>query len=121
MIESMACGTPVIATRCGAVPEVIERRRSGIIVDDYRDMVAAIEAADALDPFELRRYRRGALLAGADGRGLRRGVRAAPWRVPWPARLSAVRGPCAARTHLGLAVPVDESFVFRHRFGRRRG
>ena len=26
MIESMACGTPVIATRRGAVPEVIERR-----------------------------------------------------------------------------------------------
>ena len=26
MIESMACGTPVIATRWGAVPEVIERR-----------------------------------------------------------------------------------------------
>ena len=36
MIESMACGTPVIATRRGAVPEVIEHGRSGIIVDDYR-------------------------------------------------------------------------------------
>ena len=39
MIESMACGTPVIATRIGAVPEVIEHGRSGIIVDDYREMV----------------------------------------------------------------------------------
>ena len=38
MIESMACGTPVIATRWGAVPEVIEHGRSGIIVDDYRQM-----------------------------------------------------------------------------------
>ena len=35
MIESMACGTPVIATRWGAVPEVIEDGRSGIIVDHY--------------------------------------------------------------------------------------
>jgi glycosyltransferase involved in cell wall biosynthesis len=56
MIESMACGTPVIATRWGAVPEVIEHGRSGIIVDDYRIMGAALEEADRLDPLELRRY-----------------------------------------------------------------
>jgi glycosyltransferase involved in cell wall biosynthesis len=56
MIESMACGTPVIATRFGAVPEVIEHGRSGLVVDDYLDMVEAIEAADRLDPGELRRY-----------------------------------------------------------------
>jgi glycosyltransferase involved in cell wall biosynthesis len=56
MIESMACGTPVIATRHGAVPEVIEDGVSGIIVDDYRDMPAALDRADALDPLECRRY-----------------------------------------------------------------
>jgi glycosyltransferase involved in cell wall biosynthesis len=56
MIESMACGTPVIATRWGAVPEVIEDGRSGIIVDHYRQMAGALEAADNLDPHELRRY-----------------------------------------------------------------
>jgi glycosyltransferase involved in cell wall biosynthesis len=56
MIESMACGTPVIATRWGAVPEVIDHGRSGIIVDDYRDMPDALEASDALDPLECRRY-----------------------------------------------------------------
>jgi glycosyltransferase involved in cell wall biosynthesis len=56
MIESMACGTPVIATRRGAVPEVIEDGRSGIIVDDYREMPAALERGDALDPLECRRY-----------------------------------------------------------------
>ena len=55
MIESMACGTPVIATRHGAVPEVIEHGRSGIIVDDYRQMVDAIEEADRLDPLVCRR------------------------------------------------------------------
>ena len=38
MIESMACGTPVIATRWGAVPEVVEHGRSGIIVNTYREM-----------------------------------------------------------------------------------
>jgi glycosyltransferase involved in cell wall biosynthesis len=56
MIESMACGTPVIATRHGAVPEVIEQGRSGIIVDTYREMVAALEEADRLDPIELRAF-----------------------------------------------------------------
>jgi glycosyltransferase involved in cell wall biosynthesis len=56
MIEAMACGTPVIATRHGAVPEVIEDGRSGIIVDDYRQMAGALERADALDPLECRRY-----------------------------------------------------------------
>jgi glycosyltransferase involved in cell wall biosynthesis len=56
MIESMACGTPVIATRWGAVPEVIEHGVSGIIVDDYRIIPAALEEADRLDPMECRRY-----------------------------------------------------------------
>jgi glycosyltransferase involved in cell wall biosynthesis len=56
MIESMACGTPVIATRRGAVPEVIEHGRSGVIVDDYREMVDALDAADRLDPLECRAY-----------------------------------------------------------------
>lgn len=55
MIESMACGTPVIATRWGAVPEVIEDGRTGIIVDDWRQTAAALEAADALDPADMRR------------------------------------------------------------------
>jgi glycosyltransferase involved in cell wall biosynthesis len=56
MIESMACGTPVIATARGAVPEVIEHGRSGIIVEDYRIIPEALEEADRLDSRELRRY-----------------------------------------------------------------
>jgi glycosyltransferase involved in cell wall biosynthesis len=56
MVESMACGTPVIATRHGAVPEVIEDGVSGIIVDHYRQMAQALEQADELDPNECRRY-----------------------------------------------------------------
>jgi glycosyltransferase involved in cell wall biosynthesis len=38
------------------VPEVIEHGRSGIIVDSYREMAAALEQADALDPLECRLY-----------------------------------------------------------------
>jgi len=56
MIESMACGTPVIATRHGAVPEVIEDGLSGVIVDDWREIPEALERADAIDPVECRRY-----------------------------------------------------------------
>src|SRR5262249_22747761 len=56
MIEAMACGTPVIATRHGAVPEVIEDGSSGIIVDSYREMAPAIEEAVKLNPQECRAY-----------------------------------------------------------------
>jgi glycosyltransferase involved in cell wall biosynthesis len=56
MIESMACGTPVIATRHGAVPEVIEDGRSGVIVGNFREIPAALERADAIEPLECRRY-----------------------------------------------------------------
>ena len=56
MIESMACGTPVIATRHGAVPEVIQDGRGGVIVDHWREIPAALERADAIDPRECRRY-----------------------------------------------------------------
>jgi glycosyltransferase involved in cell wall biosynthesis len=56
MIESMACGTPVIATRWGAVPEVIVDGKTGIIVDEHPEMVAAIPKADRIDPLACRRY-----------------------------------------------------------------
>jgi glycosyltransferase involved in cell wall biosynthesis len=56
MIESMACGTPVIATRHGAVPEVMGDGSGGLVVDNWREMPAALERADAIDPVECRRY-----------------------------------------------------------------
>jgi glycosyltransferase involved in cell wall biosynthesis len=55
MIESMACGAPLIATRYGAVSEVIEDGVTGVIVDNPREMGAALERADALDPHVQRR------------------------------------------------------------------
>ncbi len=55
MIEAMACGTPVLATRRGAVPEVIGDGVSGIIVDDYREMPAALADVLRLDPAACRR------------------------------------------------------------------
>src|SRR5213076_1989729 len=56
MIESMACGTPVIATRHGAVPEVMGDGRGGIVVDHWRRIPDVLERADEIDPLECRRY-----------------------------------------------------------------
>ena len=56
MLESMACGTPVIATRRGAVPEVVEHGRSGIIVDDAAEMVDAVRETDRIEPADCRRH-----------------------------------------------------------------
>ena len=44
MIESMACGTPVIATARGSVPEIVEDGVTGFFVDSESAAVAAIEA-----------------------------------------------------------------------------
>ena len=57
MIEAMACGTPVISTRRGAVPEIVEHGRTGVVVDNYRDMEdpAVLELADTLDPVVIRK------------------------------------------------------------------
>src|SRR5438552_17382461 len=40
MIEAMACGTPVIAYRSGAVPEVMEQGHTGFIVNELEDAIA---------------------------------------------------------------------------------
>jgi glycosyltransferase involved in cell wall biosynthesis len=55
LIEAMACGAPIIATRRGAVPEVLDDGVTGIVVDDWQDMTAALDRADAIDPAEQRR------------------------------------------------------------------
>jgi glycosyltransferase involved in cell wall biosynthesis len=42
MIESMACGTPVIAYECGSVPEVMEDGVTGFVVRDLDDAVKGV-------------------------------------------------------------------------------
>jgi glycosyltransferase involved in cell wall biosynthesis len=42
MIESMACGTPVIAYDCGSVPEVMEDGVTGFIVRELDDAVKGV-------------------------------------------------------------------------------
>ena len=38
----MACGTPVLAFRCGSVPEVIEDGVTGKVVDSENEAVAVL-------------------------------------------------------------------------------
>lgn len=49
MIESMSCGTPVLAWHCGSVPEIITDGVSGRIVESIYDAVAAIDELAGFD------------------------------------------------------------------------
>ena len=55
MIEAMACGTPVLAFRNGSVPEVIDRRVTGEIVDSVGEAICKIGSVLALDRGRVRR------------------------------------------------------------------
>jgi glycosyltransferase involved in cell wall biosynthesis len=43
MIEAMACGTPVLAFRCGSTPEVIDDGVTGYVVESEEEGVAALQ------------------------------------------------------------------------------
>ena len=56
MIEAMACGTPVVALRRGAVPELILPGQTGVIVDHPSELAGAIHQARRLDPWICRKH-----------------------------------------------------------------
>ncbi len=55
MIESFACGTPVIAYSEGSVPEIIDEGVTGFICGDIDRAVEAVSKASALDRISCRR------------------------------------------------------------------
>jgi glycosyltransferase involved in cell wall biosynthesis len=55
MLESLACGTPVVGTNRGAAPEIVEHGVTGFLGEDDDELLAAIEKAAALDRQECRR------------------------------------------------------------------
>ncbi|WP_167120254.1 glycosyltransferase family 4 protein [Amycolatopsis viridis] len=56
MIEAMACGTPVVALRSGAVPEVVVDGVTGLVRDDPADLVQALHDVRHLDPAKCRAH-----------------------------------------------------------------
>jgi glycosyltransferase involved in cell wall biosynthesis len=48
-MEALACGTPVIGFRRGALPEIVEHGAAGLLVDDVDQMAAAIARVAAFE------------------------------------------------------------------------
>jgi glycosyltransferase involved in cell wall biosynthesis len=55
MIEAMACGTPVLAFRCGSVPEIVDEGITGMIVEHMDEAIAAIPRLLTMDRRAVRR------------------------------------------------------------------
>lgn len=55
IVEAMACGTPTIAFRRGAIPEIVEDGLNGRVVDDVESAVAAVHAIGNIDRRTCRR------------------------------------------------------------------
>lgn len=53
--EAMSCGTPVVALRDGAIPEVVEDGVTGYVCDTTEQMVKAVKRVDSIRPEACRR------------------------------------------------------------------
>jgi glycosyltransferase involved in cell wall biosynthesis len=54
MIEAMACGTPVVAWNCGAVPEIVENGVTGFVVNSHDEALEAIGRLKSLNRLRIR-------------------------------------------------------------------
>jgi glycosyltransferase involved in cell wall biosynthesis len=54
VVEAMACGTPVIASERGAMPEIVRHGESGFLVGSPDEAVAAVQASGSLDRASVR-------------------------------------------------------------------
>ena len=56
LVESMACGTPVVALNRGAVPEIVVDGKTGFVVDSVQAMIEAVSLIDSIDPSDCRSH-----------------------------------------------------------------
>ncbi len=56
IVESQACGTPVIAYPYGSTSEVIKNKKTGFIVNNYQEMKKAVKDIDKIDRKNCRRF-----------------------------------------------------------------
>jgi glycosyltransferase involved in cell wall biosynthesis len=48
MVEALACGTPVVATPMGAVPEIVDHGVTGFVCSDEKSLAKAVVAAESI-------------------------------------------------------------------------
>jgi glycosyltransferase involved in cell wall biosynthesis len=56
MVEAMACGTPVVARRCGSIPEIVRHRKTGFVCDDDDELVEGVMRAGDYDRRACRKW-----------------------------------------------------------------
>jgi glycosyltransferase involved in cell wall biosynthesis len=56
LIESMACGTPVVAFRKGSVPEIINHGKTGFVVDSIDEMAEAVKEVHTIKRRDCRNH-----------------------------------------------------------------
>ncbi len=95
-MEALSCGTPVIAFPSGALPEIVDDGATGFLVENEREMSAAIKAARFLDPEACRQTARerfsAAVMTGryiASYEKLVQAARRAPLADQWTSSQSA--------------------------------
>ena len=55
-VEAMACGTPVIATKDGAIPEIVEEGKVGFTCYSIDEMCEAVKRIDGIKPEDCRMH-----------------------------------------------------------------
>ena len=56
LIESMACGTPLLAFNKGSVPEIVIHGKTGFIVDSIDEMTEAVKSLNLINPSDCRTH-----------------------------------------------------------------
>ncbi len=56
LVESMACGTPVVALNRGSVPEIVVDGKTGFVVNSVDTMIEAVSRIDSIDPSDCRKH-----------------------------------------------------------------